>query len=190
MCLLLLQKAAARERGIELYEYLGDLTGNSDFKIPEPMFNVVNGGKHADSGLDIQEFMIVPPGIETFERKILCQRLFIISKKLFMGVDIRLVLETKGICSKLSSNEEALEFIVRAIKDSDIHLMRFELHLMGRNKFYQHDGYHVKISGLKKILKVKKNYSIGTNIWFVSTRSFRSKMDFMKKIGLFFSINR
>ena len=63
-------RATAQDRGVELYEYLGSLTGNKDFKLPQPMLNIINGGKHADSGLDIQEFMLAPTGFDTFSRKI------------------------------------------------------------------------------------------------------------------------
>ena len=63
-------RAVANEKKINLYEYLGSLVGNTQYTLPEPMFNVINGGKHADSGLDIQEFMIIPVGIKTFKEKV------------------------------------------------------------------------------------------------------------------------
>ncbi len=63
-------KATALEGKKEIYEYLGEIVGNKDFKLPEPMFNIINGGKHADSGLDIQEFMISPIGFATIREKI------------------------------------------------------------------------------------------------------------------------
>ena len=67
---LAVAKAVAKEKGVELYEYLGSLVDNGDFKLPQPMFNIINGGKHADSGLDIQEFMIGPVGFHTFREKV------------------------------------------------------------------------------------------------------------------------
>ena len=63
-------RAAAEESGIQLYEYLGHLGGNRKFSLPHPMLNVINGGKHADSGLSVQEFMLVPRGFKSFSRKI------------------------------------------------------------------------------------------------------------------------
>jgi enolase len=57
---LAFSRACAKENKIELYEYLGNLGGNKDFNLPQPAFNIINGGKHADSGLDIQEFMLIP----------------------------------------------------------------------------------------------------------------------------------
>ena len=56
-------RAAAEESGLPLYRYLG---GSGMMQLPTPMMNIINGGAHADTGVDIQEFMIVPLGAETF----------------------------------------------------------------------------------------------------------------------------
>ena len=56
-------KAAAESCGLPLYRYLG---GTSARTLPLPMMNILNGGKHADSGVDLQEFMVMPVGAETF----------------------------------------------------------------------------------------------------------------------------
>jgi enolase len=53
-------RAGAAASGLDLYEYIGKLYGNREFKMPRPCFNIINGGAHADNGLDFQEFMIVP----------------------------------------------------------------------------------------------------------------------------------
>lgn len=148
-------KAVARERGVELYEYLGDLKGNSEFKLPEPMFNVINGGKHADSGLDIQEFMIVPLGVETFERKIqVVSEVIHTLKKLLQSRGYSIgVGDEGGFAPKLSSNEEALDFIIRAIKDSGYSSSEVRIALdVAATSFYEQGQYHVKISGLRKKL--------------------------------------
>ncbi len=148
-------KAVARERGIELYEYLGDLKGNSEFKLPEPMFNVINGGKHADSGLDIQEFMVVPLGVETFERKIqVVSEVIHTLKKLLQSRGYSIgVGDEGGFAPKLSSNEEALDFIIRAIKDSGYSSSEVRIALdVAATSFYERGQYHVKISGLRKKL--------------------------------------
>ncbi|HPA93531.1 MAG TPA: phosphopyruvate hydratase, partial [Petrotogaceae bacterium] len=57
-------RAAAESLGIPLYKYLGGINSKV---LPVPMMNVINGGKHADSGLEIQEFMIVPAGFDSFK---------------------------------------------------------------------------------------------------------------------------
>jgi enolase len=59
-------KAAAISKGVELYQHIGDLVGNSTFTLPLPMLNILNGGKHAAGSTDIQEFMIIPVGAKTF----------------------------------------------------------------------------------------------------------------------------
>lgn len=55
-------RAGAKAKDLELYEYIAELFGNDNLKMPCPSFNIINGGAHADNGLDFQEFMIVPKG--------------------------------------------------------------------------------------------------------------------------------
>jgi len=107
--------AAARTCAVPLYEHLG---GAGARRLPMPMMNVLNGGKHADSSLDMQEFMIVPVGAPTF------------AEALRYGVETfqalkRLLHERKlstavgdegGFAPPLGSNEEALQLIVAAIE--------------------------------------------------------------------------
>lgn len=59
-------KAAALAKNIPLYEYVADLAGNTQFTLPLPMMNIINGGKHAANSTDIQEFMIMPVGANSF----------------------------------------------------------------------------------------------------------------------------
>ncbi len=111
-------KAAALTAELPLYRYLG---GTSARTLPVPMMNIINGGRHADNKVDMQEFMVVPAGADTF------------SEGLRMGVEVfhhlKKVLEndkTKkystavgdegGFAPDLDSNEEAIEFILRAIE--------------------------------------------------------------------------
>jgi enolase len=108
-------RAAARTHGLPLYQYLG---GTCARRLPMPMMNVINGGKHADSSLDLQEFMIVPVGAPTF------------AEALRWGVETfqalkRLLAERKlstavgdegGFAPQLGNNEEALQLILAAIE--------------------------------------------------------------------------
>ena len=112
---LAVAKAAADELNIPLYEYLGGVNGKT---LPVPMMNILNGGEHADNNIDIQEFMVMPAGAEDFRTA------------LRMGVEVfhhlQKVLQEKGLATtvgdeggfapNLSSNEEAFETIVEAIK--------------------------------------------------------------------------
>ncbi|MBN2881153.1 phosphopyruvate hydratase [Candidatus Woesearchaeota archaeon] len=111
-------KAAATSEGLRLYDYLGKLAGNDKFLLPVPMMNILNGGSHADSNVDLQEFMIMPAGASSF------------SESLRMGAEtfhaLKKVLKSKeystgvgdegGFAPSLESNEEPLKLIVEAIR--------------------------------------------------------------------------
>lgn len=108
-------KASAEYAGLSLYQYIGGVNGK---ELPVPMMNILNGGKHADNNVDIQEFMIMPVGASSF------------SEALRMGTEIyhnlKKVLKEKGLLSgvgdeggfapNLDTNEEALAVIVEAIE--------------------------------------------------------------------------
>lgn len=107
-------RAAANSEKIPLYRYLGGI----DLELPLPFFNVINGGKHADSGIDVQEFLITPLGAPSFRKglesiadvyhtlkKILSQRNLATS-----------VGDEGGFAPRLGSTEEALEILVEAIR--------------------------------------------------------------------------
>ncbi len=107
--------AAANSLGLPLFQYIGGVNGKL---LPVPMMNILNGGQHADNNVDIQEFMVMPVGAPSFK------------EGLRMGAEIfhnlRAVLKGKGMntavgdeggfAPNLSSNEEAIEVIVEAIK--------------------------------------------------------------------------
>jgi enolase len=59
-------RAAALEKKVPLYEYIGSLNNQTIFTMPVPMMNIINGGAHADNTVDIQEFMIEPVGFTSF----------------------------------------------------------------------------------------------------------------------------
>ena len=110
-------KAVAETLGMPLYQYIG---GVGACELPVPMMNILNGGKHADNNVDIQEFMIVPVGTDSFK------------EALRMGVEtfhaLKKVLTKKGyntgvgdeggFAPNLKSNAEAFEVILEAIKEA------------------------------------------------------------------------
>ncbi|MCI9245771.1 MAG: phosphopyruvate hydratase [Clostridia bacterium] len=112
---LAVAKAAATSVGMSLYNYIGGVNAK---ELPVPMMNIMNGGKHADSSLSVQEFMIMPVGAKTFSD---CMR---------MGVEVyhnlKKVLKEKGYATgvgdeggfapNLGSEEEAVELILEAVK--------------------------------------------------------------------------
>jgi len=112
---LAVAKAGAQTTGQDLYRYVGGVDANM---LPIPMMNILNGGSHADNKIDIQEFMVMPVGAETFH------------EALRMGTEVfhnlKAVLKSKGhstnvgdeggFAPNLSSNEEAIEVVIQAIQ--------------------------------------------------------------------------
>lgn len=112
---LAVAKAAANSLGMELYNYIGGINGS---ELPVPMMNILNGGKHSDNNINIQEFMIMPVGSITF------------AERMRRGVEVyhtlKKVLKEKGysvgvgdeggFAPNLKNEEEALDVIVEAIK--------------------------------------------------------------------------
>ena len=116
---LAVARVAAKDSGIPLFKYIG---GANAHLLPVPMFNVINGGMHADNNIDFQEFMIMPLGAASY------------SEALQWGVDVyhslKAVLNDRGMSTtvgdeggfapNLSSNEEALQILLEAIEQSGL----------------------------------------------------------------------
>ena len=108
-------KAGAKASNKELYEYVS--TGR--VTMPIPMMNIINGGKHADSGLDIQEFMIVPVVKDFKERLRAGSEVFHTLKKILSSRNLSVAVgDEGGFAPKLDSNEQAIKLIVDAIEKS------------------------------------------------------------------------
>jgi len=107
-------KAAADESGLPLYRYFG---GSGSMQMPVPMMNVVNGGAHANNGLDIQEFMIVPVGAQSFREALRCgAEVFHALKKIIDAKGMPTTVgDEGGFAPRLASNEAALTLILEAI---------------------------------------------------------------------------
>lgn len=114
---LAIARAAAQSLGLPLYRYIGGINAKT---LPMPMMNILNGGKHADNSIDFQEFMIIPVKASTF------------AEGLRMGTEVfhalKKVLHEKGYSTNvgdeggfapnLSSNQEAIEFVLKAIEEA------------------------------------------------------------------------
>jgi len=112
---LAVAKAAAIEAGLPLYRYIGGVNANT---LPVPMMNILNGGSHADNSIDFQEFMVMPVKADSF------------SEALQMGTSVfhtlKKVLHDKGLSTNvgdeggfapnITSNEEAIEVVLKAIE--------------------------------------------------------------------------
>ncbi len=108
-------KAAAVASGLTLYQYLG---GANAKEVPVPMMNILNGGKHADNNVDVQEFMILPVGAESFAEALRMGSEIYHSLKKVLGSRglATAVGDEGGFAPNLSSNEEALKVIIEAIE--------------------------------------------------------------------------
>ena len=121
---LAVAKAAAAERGLELYEHLGG--GAERYTLPVPMMNIINGGAHADNNVDIQEFMILPVGARTFAEALRCgAEVFHALKKVLKARGLNTAVgDEGGFAPDLRSNEEALETIAEAVSAANYTLGR------------------------------------------------------------------
>ena len=110
-------RAAAEASGNPLYAYLGR---SGDIRMPMPMFNVLNGGKHADNSLDFQEFMIVPVGAPSFSEGLrYCSETFHTLKEILHRRGLSTgVGDEGGFAPRLAGNDQACELIVEAIRGS------------------------------------------------------------------------
>ena len=107
-------KAAAEYLCLPLYRYIGGINAK---ELPVPLMNILNGGKHADSGVDLQEFMIVPVGGTNFSENYrwAAETFQSLKKVLIKGGYNISVGDEGGFAPQLKSSEEALEVIVEAI---------------------------------------------------------------------------
>lgn len=114
---LAVAKAQAEEAGLPLYRYLG---GTMARTLPVPMMNILNGGKHADNPIDIQEFMIMPVSADSIKEAIrMGAEIFqTLKKNLKAAGQNTNVGDEGGFAPNLKSADEALTFIVNAIKDA------------------------------------------------------------------------
>lgn len=107
-------KAAAESIGLPLYQYIGGVNAKV---LPVPMMNIINGGSHADNSVDLQEFMIMPAGAETFSVALeMCSNVYHTLKKTLLEKGYSTAIgDEGGFAPDLKSNVEAVEIIIEAI---------------------------------------------------------------------------
>ena len=145
-------RAAADELGMTLYNYIGGINAKT---LPVPMMNILNGGEHADNNVDIQEFMVMPVGAESFTEGLrMCAEVF---------HNLRKVLQSKGLATgvgdeggfapNLQSNEEALQTIMEAIEAAGYKAgddFRIAMDVAASEMYTEEGTYNLKGEGVVK----------------------------------------
>jgi enolase len=141
-------KAAANSLKIPLYRYLG---GKQAGIMPIPMLNVINGGKHADNNIDVQEFMIVPHGLPTFAKALRAgSEIYMTLKEILHHKKMATAVgDEGGFAPDLKSNREAIEILVEAISKAgykpgiDVSIALDS----AASSFYKNQKYHLSDEG-------------------------------------------
>ncbi len=142
-------RAAAEESGLPLYRYLG---GAARMEMPVPMMNIINGGAHATGGADIQEFMIIPVGAQSFREALRCgAEVFHALKKILHDRGYTTTVgDEGGFAPSLGSNEGALKVIVEAIEAAG-YVPGADVAIgidAAASEFYKDGMYYLKADGL------------------------------------------
>jgi enolase len=142
-------KAAALDKKIPLYQHISELNGTpGQYLMPVPMMNIINGGEHADNNVDIQEFMIQPVGAKNFREALrMGAEIFHNLKKVLSAKGLSTAVgDEGGFAPNLSSNEEALMVIVKAVESAG-YQMGQDITLAldcAASEFYADGSYNLK----------------------------------------------
>ncbi|MBU2894456.1 phosphopyruvate hydratase [Colwellia sp. D2M02] len=115
---LAVAKAAAMDKGVQLFEHIADLNGTPGvYSLPVPMMNIINGGEHADNNVDIQEFMVQPVGAKNFTEALrMGAEIFHALKKVLSAKGLNTAVgDEGGFAPDLASNADALAVIKEAV---------------------------------------------------------------------------
>ncbi len=155
--------ASALEQGLELYQYFGDISQNKVFKLPNPCLNIINGGRHSNSGIDLQEFMIVPMGFDTFAEKIQAAKNVVEKlKEILQSKNYKIDLgDEGGFAPALKTNEEALELIMEAIAKAG-YGEEIKIGIdAAASSFYENEKYVFRVGG-----KTEERHNIELISWY------------------------
>ncbi len=142
-------KATAQANSFPLYKSLS--LGTQAYMLPVPMMNIINGGEHADNSVDLQEFMVMPVGLKSFEDAVRCgSEIFHALKGVLSGKGMNTAVgDEGGFAPDLSSNEEAIQVILEAIEiagykaGSDV-MIAIDA---ASSEFYENGKYELKSEG-------------------------------------------
>lgn len=147
---LALAKASASSHKMPLYRYLGGINGSV---MPRPMMNILNGGAHASNNIDIQEFMIMPVNSRTFSEGLRkCSEIYHTLGKILKEKGMSTgVGDEGGFAPNLSSDEEAIELIVEAIKTAGYTTDEIKIALdVASSEWYKNGEYILPKRSVKK----------------------------------------
>ena len=137
-------KAAADALGISLYQYIGGVNAKT---MPVPMMNIINGGKHADNSVNIQEFMIMPVGADTFKNALrMCAEVFHNLKKVLTSKGYSTAVgDEGGFAPNLKTDEEAIQIILEAVEKAGYNTENdFRIAIdAAASEMYQEDGSYL-----------------------------------------------
>lgn len=144
-------KAAALQKGMPLYKYLGGEKANV---LPVPMMNILNGGSHADNNVDLQEFMIMPKGASKFSEALrMGAEIFHNLKKILKDKKLSTAVgDEGGFAPDLKSNEEAIEVILQAIQKAGYKAGRDVFIALdpASSSFYENGKYILEAEAVKE----------------------------------------
>jgi enolase len=143
-------RAAAEEAGLPLYRYFG---GSGGMQLPVPMMNIINGGAHANNSLDIQEFMVMPVGAQSFREALRCGAEIFHELKKIIGAQgmPTTVGDEGGFAPNFKSNQECLQTIMKAIEGAGYQAGEDVLLALdcAASEFYKDGKYHLSGEGLQ-----------------------------------------
>ena len=157
---LAVAKAAAKAYNLPLYKYLG---GENATTLPRPMLNILNGGAHAKNNIDIQEFMIIPVSCESFSDGLRqCTEIYHTLGEILKDMGKATgVGDEGGFAPDLTSDEQAIEIIIKAIEKSGYTTEQIKIGLdVASSEWYKNGEYHlpkrnIKMSGEELIQYIK-----------------------------------
>lgn len=151
---LAVAKAVASAKKVDLYQYIGELNGTIPTKMPVPMMNIINGGKHADNAIDIQEFMIMPVTAKSMKDAIrmgaeVFHHLKALLKKDNHNTNVG---DEGGFAPNFNNTKQALDYISRAVENAGYKLGHdIKLALDSASSEFYHDKKYV-LAGENKTL--------------------------------------
>ena len=195
---LAIARAGANSLKMPLYQYIG---GINSYKMPLPMMNILNGGKHANNNLNIQEFMIVPVGADSFKEMLqMCVEVYKVLKEVLKKKGLATsVGDEGGFAPDLENDEEAIELILEAIgkagfKDGKdfklaLDIASTEMHEAAKkiNKegyyFWKTSIYKTKAEMIDYIVELASKYPIMSIEDGLAEEDWKSWKELTKRIG-------